>query len=110
MGANDCHNALSPSEPARLTGVSTDALRHYERKGVPNRPVRRDSGYRQYPPEAVARVRLVRRAPRIGVTLDELAGVLSERDRGGAPCRRVRALVTERRRVRRAARRPHPAP
>jgi hypothetical protein len=32
----------------------------------------------------------------IGFTLDELAGVLSERDRGGAPCQRVRTLVTER--------------
>jgi hypothetical protein len=32
----------------------------------------------------------------IGFTLDELASVLSERDHGGAPCRKVRTLVTER--------------
>jgi DNA-binding transcriptional MerR regulator len=59
-------------------------------------PARTDSGYRRYPPEAVARVRLVRRALTISFTLDELASVLSERDRGGAPCQRVRTLVTER--------------
>jgi DNA-binding transcriptional MerR regulator len=87
---------LSPSELARLTGVSTDTLRHYERKGVLGLPTRSDSGYRRYPPEAVARVRLVRRALTIGFTLDELASVLSERDHGGAPCRKVRTLITER--------------
>jgi DNA-binding transcriptional MerR regulator len=96
MSAEERHKTLSPSELARLTGVSTDTLRHYERKGVLGLPTRSDSGYRRYPPEAVARVRLVRRALTIGFTLDELAGVLSERDRGGAPCQRVRMLVTER--------------
>lgn len=96
MSAEPRQKTLRPSELARLTGVSTDTLRHYERKGVLGLPTRSDSGYRRYPPEAVGRVRLVRRALTIGFTLDELAGVLSERDRGGAPCRRVRALVTER--------------
>jgi MerR family transcriptional regulator, copper efflux regulator len=88
--------AMSPSELARLTGVSTDTLRHYERKGVLGIPARSQGGYRLYPPEAVARVRLVRRALAIGFTLHDLAAVLSERDRGGAPCRNVRALVAER--------------
>ena len=78
---------LSPSELAQLTGVSTDTLRHYERKGVLGIPARSQGGYRLYPPEAVGRVRLVRRALAIGFTLHDLAAVLSERDRGGAPCR-----------------------
>jgi MerR family copper efflux transcriptional regulator len=38
-------------------------------------------------------VRLVRGALGIGFTLDELARILSERDRGGASCRQVRALA-----------------
>ncbi len=87
---------LSPSELARLTGVSTDTLRHYERKRVLAVPARSQGGYRRYPPEAVGRVRLVRRALAIGFTLDDLAVALSERDRGGTPCRRVRALVEAR--------------
>src|SRR5688572_33498059 len=87
---------LSPSELARLTGVSTDTLRHYERKGVLGIPARSKGGYRLYPPEAVGRVRLVRRALAIGFTLRDLAAALSERQRGGAPCRNVRALVAER--------------
>jgi DNA-binding transcriptional MerR regulator len=51
------------------------------------------NGYREYPPEACARVRLVRRAVALGFTLDELAGIVKVRDRGGAPCREVRALA-----------------
>jgi DNA-binding transcriptional MerR regulator len=38
----------------------------------------------------------VRRALAIGFTLHDLAAALSERQRGGVPCRSVRALVAER--------------
>lgn len=80
-------------ELAQAAGVSRDTLRHYERKGVLARPRRAANGYRLYPPDALRRVRLVRRALRVGFTLDELARILGERDKGGAPCRQVRALV-----------------
>ncbi len=84
---------LRSGELARQCGVSTDTLRHYERVGVLPRPKRSASGYRQYPPEALKRVRLVRRALEIGFTLDELSGILRVRDSGGTPCREVRALA-----------------
>ena len=78
---------------ARLAGVSTDTLRHYERKGVLAKPRRNANGYRAYGPEAVERVRLVRRALAVGFTLDELARILKERETGRAPCRSVRELA-----------------
>lgn len=84
---------LSAGELAKAAGVSTDTLRHYERKGVLRRPGRAPNGYRQYPPEALERVLLVRRALAFGFTLDELARVLSAKDRGAAPCKEVRALA-----------------
>ncbi len=87
---------LSRSALARLTGVSPDTLRHYERKGVLPAPPRGDNGYRRYPADAVARVTLIQRALTIGFRLDELARVLKERESGGAPCRKVRALVAAR--------------
>ena len=40
-------------ELARAAGVSTDTLRHYERKGVLGAPRRSANGYREYPPEAL---------------------------------------------------------
>jgi DNA-binding transcriptional MerR regulator len=80
-------------ELAELAGVSSDTLRHYERKGVLAHPLRTANDYRQYPATALQRVRLIRRALAVGFTLDELATVLSVRDRGGAPCMEVRTLA-----------------
>ena len=87
--------SLSSGKLAELTGVSRDTLRHYERKGVLPRPLRGHNGYRQYPPEALQRVQLVRRALSVGFTLDELARVLNVRDAGGAPCEEVRRLAAQ---------------
>jgi DNA-binding transcriptional MerR regulator len=84
---------LRAGELARLAGVSTDTLRHYERKGVLPSPRRSANGYREYPAEALARVALVRRALSVGFTLDELAQILRARARGVAPCREVRELA-----------------
>ena len=93
MDSRDPRNSMRSGELARLCGVSTDTLRHYERVGVLARAPRTKSGYRQYPPSALDRVRLVRRAISVGFTLEELARVLRIRDKGGAPCRQVRDLA-----------------
>ncbi|HXS94049.1 MAG TPA: heavy metal-responsive transcriptional regulator [Candidatus Limnocylindrales bacterium] len=86
---------LRSGELAKLTGVSTDTLRHYERLGVLPLPSRTAAGYRQYAPAAVDRVRMVRGAIAVGFSLNELARVFRERDGGGAPCRKVHALALE---------------
>jgi DNA-binding transcriptional MerR regulator len=88
-------DGLQSGELARRAGVSTDTLRHYERKGVLPKPRRLGNGYRMYPADSVERVRLIRRALSVGFTLDELARFLKARDRGQAPCREVRALAAE---------------
>lgn len=86
---------LRSSALARRAGVSADTLRLYEQKGLLPPPTRSPNGYREYPPEAETRVRLVRRAVALGFTLDELAGIVKVRDRGGVPCADVRALAAE---------------
>ena len=78
---------------AREAGVSTDTLRHYERKKVLPPPLRANNGYRKYPLESLGRLQLIRRALAFGFTLDELALILEERDRGGSPCSEVRRLA-----------------
>ena len=92
----DAQATLGAGDLARLTGVSTDTLRHYERKGLLPLPPRTAGGYRRYPGNAVARVRLIQRALVIGFSLDELARVLRERAAGGAPCQKVRGIVQSR--------------
>src|SRR5689334_21324824 len=93
--ASVSNGALSSGQLADLAGVSRDTLRHYERKGVLPRPLRGNNGYRRYPPEALQRVQLVRRALSVGFTLDELAKVLKVRDAGGAPCEDVRKMAAQ---------------
>jgi len=88
-------STLGPRELASLTGVSTDSLRHYEARGVLPPPHRTPAGYRRYPADAVRRVTLIQRALAVGFSLDELARVLKQRDKGAAPCRDVYRLVTQ---------------
>ena len=89
-------DTLSPRDLAASAGISTDTLRYYERRGVLQQPARTRSGYRRYPASAVARVALVRRCLAIGFSITDLARVFRERDLGGAPCRKVRGIVSDR--------------
>jgi MerR family transcriptional regulator, copper efflux regulator len=80
-------------ELAAAAGISKDSLRFYERKGLLPAPPRTTSGYRQYPPAALDRVLLIRRALSLGISVAELEQLLRVRAQGGAPCRRARALL-----------------
>jgi DNA-binding transcriptional MerR regulator len=79
-------------ELAKASGVSADTLRHYERKGVLCSQ-RASNGYREYPENAIERVRLIRQALAVGFTLDELSAIFDIFDRGGAPCHQVRSMA-----------------
>jgi DNA-binding transcriptional MerR regulator len=87
---------LRSGELSRQAGVSADTLRHYERRGLLQKPPRRPNGYRVYGPESLERVRLIQRGLSLGFTLTELAVFLRERDAGRPPCGRVRAVAGER--------------
>jgi DNA-binding transcriptional MerR regulator len=88
--------SLTPAAVARATGVSPDTLRHYERRGLLPQPERTAAGYRRYPAATVTRVEMIQRALVIGFSLQDLAHVLAERDRGGVPCGKVLVLVKDR--------------
>ena len=83
---------LRSAELAGLSGLSTDTLRHYERKGLLHAG-RSANGYREYPTKSIDRIRLVQHALSVGFTLAELARLLRIREEGGAPCKEVRALA-----------------
>jgi DNA-binding transcriptional MerR regulator len=68
---------------AERTGVSVDALRYYERRGLVRPIGRRASGYREYPPEAVGVVRFVKRAQALGFSLAEVEELLRLRGDAG---------------------------
>ena len=85
--------SLRTAEVARLAGVNIETLRFYERKGILPEPPRRASGYRDYPPETVERVRFIKRAQDLGFSLREIQELLGLRRLGRAKSARVRRVV-----------------
>jgi DNA-binding transcriptional MerR regulator len=62
--------------------VTVDTVRFYERRGVLPPPQRRPSGYREYTPAAVERIRMARALQQLGFTLDEIIDALRAHDAG----------------------------
>lgn len=67
-----------------------ETVRYYERRGLMPPPGRRESGYREYGPPDVLRLRFIRNAKLAGFTLSEIARLLELRARDGASCEDVR--------------------
>lgn len=64
---------------ASRAGVGVETVRFYERQGLIPQPPRRESGYRQYSEETVARLRFIQRAKALGFSLREIRELLSLR-------------------------------
>ena len=73
-------------EVAHQAGVTVDTVRFYERVGVLPAPARTESGYRDYEPGTVERIRLTRELQAIGFTLADAVDALAAHDAGGATC------------------------
>ena len=58
---------------AGAAGVTVQAIRFYERRGLLPPPHRLPSGYREYSPAMVQTVRLIKQMQGLGFTLRELA-------------------------------------
>lgn len=81
-------NAPAPSPaPLRIgalaaaAGVSVQALRYYERRGLISPSGRRESGYREYAPGTTEDVRFIRHAQQMGFKLEEVGELLRLRHR-----------------------------
>ena len=70
-------DTLTIGKVAREAGVGVETIRFYEREGLLESPDRRPSGYRQYEPEAIARLRFIKQAQRLGFTLREIKELLA---------------------------------
>ena len=75
---------LSIGEVAKLTGISVQALRYYERKNI-IKPVytNPDSGYRYYSPNQIYFIQLTINCVNLDIPLKELVGVFNSDDMTG---------------------------
>lgn len=67
-------------EITRLTELSADTLRYYEKIGLLPEVSRTDSGIRQYDDKDVARLNFIKRAQRMNFSLEEIRTLLSMRE------------------------------
>ncbi len=82
--------ALTSGQLAKKCDVGVETLRFYEREGLLEKPARTGSNYRQYPVQAVERVRFIRRAQLLGFQLKDIKELLTLRDNPDADSRDVR--------------------
>ena len=102
---------LTTGEIADRTGVNVHTVRYYEERGLLPPVPRSAGGQRQFDEEHVAHIRFVKRAQRLGFTLEEIRELLSLRARPDAGAevreqteakiREVEAKIEDLRRIRR---------
>ena len=82
-------------QAARAAGVGVQTLRYYERLRLLPRPQRTAAGYRVYAPEAIARLRFIKRAQAVGFSLEEIKEILRLKYEGRSPCECVRGWLRQ---------------
>jgi len=83
-------------ELAAAARLTTKTLRFYEESGLLPKTRRAANRYRDYEPEALARLEFIRRGRTAGLTLAQIREVIDIRDAGEAPCHHVHELLTAR--------------
>lgn len=66
--------------------MTTKTIRFYESFGLLPAPPRTASGYRNYEDADAERLRFIKTAQRLGLSLDEIKEIIAFRDRGEQPC------------------------
>lgn len=76
---------------AQAAGVNVETVRYYQRRGLVSLPPKRSRGFRYYTPETASRVRFIKRAQALGLSLKEVHRLL-KLDAKGA-CKENRTLA-----------------
>ncbi len=83
-------------ELAKKLDLNTQTVRYYERVGLLPEPERTEAGYRIYGEEDEQRLRFIRNARNVGLTLGEVKEVLAFHERGERPCTYVTDTIARR--------------
>jgi MerR family transcriptional regulator, copper efflux regulator len=81
---------LTIGKLAALAGVGIETIRFYERERLIAEPPRRESGYREYPPDTVARIQFIKHGKELGFTLAEIKELLALRVAPGSTARDIK--------------------
>jgi len=88
--------AMRIGQLAGRLAINPRTIRFYERAGLLLEPERTASGYRLYRHADEQRLRFIKAAQRLGLTLGEIQELLAVRDGGSMPCGHLARLVDRR--------------
>jgi MerR family transcriptional regulator, mercuric resistance operon regulatory protein len=84
---------LTIGRVASAAGVNVETVRFYQRRKLLEEPTKPLGGVRRYPVEMVSRIRFIKRAQKLGFTLDEVQNLLSLED--GQNCKKTHDLAVK---------------
>ena len=82
---------LTIGRVAEAAGVNVETVRYYQRRGLVSLPPKRTRGFRYYAPDTASRVRFIKRAQALGMSLNEVQRLLRIDAKGA--CKETRALA-----------------
>jgi MerR family mercuric resistance operon transcriptional regulator len=85
---------IAIGEAARLSGVSIETIRYYEREGIVAQPARGENGRRLYGATEVADLTFIRRCRDLGFPMPDARALLALSHGRDSDCDRVRDLAT----------------
>ncbi len=83
MHSSKASAAYQIGEVADRSGLTPDTLRYYERLGLLSPSRRTSGGFRVYTPQTLERLRFIKRAQTLGLTLHEIRDLVTYQDQGG---------------------------
>ena len=81
------HQPLTIGRLAKGAEVNVETIRYYQRVGLVIEPIKPLEGFRVYPNETINRIRFIKRAQKLGFSLQDIAHLL---ELGGGHCDDVR--------------------
>lgn len=94
--APDKMKTLMVAEIAERAGVSPATIRFYARTGLIHPGRTPDNGYRYFSRNDLRRVRFIKRAQELGLTIADIKIIFRDIDTGHPPCEQVQMLVERR--------------
>jgi len=92
-------NKMRIGELAARFGLNPKTIRYYETIGLLPRARRNASGYRTYDEQDSLRLSFIRRAKRLGFSLDDIRTLLRLQEAGLPPCEQVLDLLEQKLRI-----------
>ncbi|WP_068080991.1 MerR family transcriptional regulator [Polycladidibacter stylochi] len=84
---------LTIGELSRETGIKVPTIRYYEQKGLLKTPVRTEGNQRRYEPSDLQRLRFIRHARELGLTMEAVTELLQLNENPQLSCHKAHEIA-----------------